>query len=110
MRKENIRREEATRKVMQRPPLLWKEMTYRIFHVHKGDEFVSYDPVTKTLPKVPRRMPVYTITFGLNAGNNLYSIFIPDNGTNGDAILSHYVADGGSSWVNLRFGKCRVLK
>jgi hypothetical protein len=33
---------------------------------------------------------------------------IPDNGTNGDAILSHYVADGSSSWVNLRFGKCRV--
>jgi hypothetical protein len=110
MRKENIGREEATRKVTQRPPPSWKQMTYDIFHVYKGDEFVSHDPVTQALPKVPRNMPVYTVTFGWNVSNTLYSIFIPDNGTNGDAILSHYVADGGSSWVNLRFGKCRVLK
>jgi hypothetical protein len=110
MRKENIKREEATRKVMQRPQLPWKQLTYRIFHVYKGYEFVSHDPVTQALPKEPRNMPVYTVMFGWNSGNTLYSIFIPDNGTNGDAILSHYVADGGSSWVNLRFGKCRVLK
>jgi hypothetical protein len=75
----------------------------------KGDEFVSRDPVTQA-PKEPRNMPVYTITFGWNVSNDLYSIFIPDNGTNADAILSHYVADGSSSWVNLRFGKSRILK
>jgi hypothetical protein len=110
MRKENIKREEAARRVMQRPQLGLKQLTYHILYVYKGDEFVSYDPATQTLPKEPRNMPVYTITFGLNVANNLYSIFIPDNGTIGDAILSHYVADGGSSWVNLRFGKCRTLK
>jgi len=110
MRKENISREQATRKVMERPQPPWKQVTYHIFHVYKGDEFVSFDPVTQTIPKDPTSMPVYTITFGWNVSNNLYSIFIPDNGVNGDAILSHYVADGTSSWVNLRFGKCRVLK
>jgi hypothetical protein len=110
MRKENIGREEAAQKVTQRPPPSWKQMTYDIFHVYKSDEFVSSDPITQALPKEPRRMPVYTVTFGWNVSNRLYSIFIPDNGISGDAILSHYVADGSSSWVNMRFGKCRVLK
>jgi hypothetical protein len=45
-----------------------------------------------------------------STSDNLYSLFIPDNGTNGDAILSRYWADGGSSWVSHRFGKCRVQK
>jgi hypothetical protein len=111
MRKEHIGREEATRKVTQPKPPLWRQpWTYRILHVDKGDEFVSHDPITQSLPKEPRHMPVYTITFGWSSGNTLYSLFIPDNGTNADAILSHYVADGTSSWVNMRFGKCRVLK
>jgi hypothetical protein len=111
MRTEKIKREEATRKVMEPYPQPWKQMAYNIFHVYKGDAFVSRDPITQTLPKEPRSMPVYTVTFGWSAGDTLYSIFIPDEGTtNGDAILSHYVADGGSSWVNMRFGKCRVLK
>jgi hypothetical protein len=29
-----------------------------------------------------------------STSDNLYSLFIPDNGTNGDAILSRYWADG----------------
>jgi hypothetical protein len=110
MRKENIGKDEATRKVTKRPQLSPKQLTYRIFHVHKGGEFVSHDPVTQALPKEPKNMPVYTVTFGWDGGNNFYSLFIPDNGTVGDAILSHSVADGASSWVNLRFGKCRILK
>jgi hypothetical protein len=110
MRRENLKREEAARKVLQRPELPGKRMTYRIFHVYKGDEFVSSGPITLTLPKEPRNMPVYTITFGLNVSNRPHSIFIPDNGTGDGAILTHYVSDGASSWINMRFGRCRTLK
>lgn len=110
MRKEKIGREEAALKVKQRPEPLLKERKYRIFYVYKGDTFVSHDPITQGLPKQPRNMPVYTVVFGWNASNNLYSLFVPGDGTNGEAILSHFVADGSSSWVNLRFGKCRIIK
>lgn len=112
MRKENISRAEALRKATQRPvePLGGSTQTYRIFQVFKGDEFVSHDPITQALPKEPRSMPVYTILFGWNVANRLHSIFIPDGGTDSDAILSRYVADGTSSWISMRFGKCRTLK
>jgi hypothetical protein len=69
MRKEHIGREEATRKATERPQS-WKQMTYHIFYVHKGDESVSRDPVTQALPKLPRSMPVYTIMFGFNVSND----------------------------------------
>jgi hypothetical protein len=111
MRKEHIGKAEATKKVTQPKPPLWRQpWTYRIFYVHKGDEFVSHDPVTQSLPKQPTHMPVYTVTFGYISGNTLYSLFIPDNGGNVDAILSRYWANGTSSWISMRFGKCRALK
>ncbi len=114
MREEHIGREEAARKV-NKPPPPWKQipLTYEIFHVYKGEAFVSSDPITQTLPKEPKYMPVYTVTFGTNyklPGNDLYSLFIPDNGIDGNAIMSHYVADGSDSWISMRFGKCRALK
>ncbi|MBR0974324.1 hypothetical protein [Bradyrhizobium japonicum] len=110
MRKENLGRQEALRKATERPNLGPKQVTYRIFYVHKGDDFVSYDPVTQGLPKEPKSMPVYTVTFGYGFGNTLYSLFVPDNGAPAEAILTRYWADGGASWVNLRFGKCRVIR
>jgi hypothetical protein len=110
MRTEKIGRAEAVRNVQQRPQLGMKQVTYRILHVQKGDTFVSRDPITQALPKEPRSMPTYTVTFGYGFGDSQYSLFVPDNGADAAAILSRYWADGISSWVTMRFGKCRVLK
>ncbi|WP_340672518.1 hypothetical protein [Bradyrhizobium ottawaense] len=110
MRKDNLGRQDALRKATERPQGGPKQISYRILQVLKGDDFVSYDPVTQGLPKEAKRMPVYTVTFGYSFGNTLFSLFVPDNGAPAEAILTRYWADGGSSWVNIRFGKCRVLR
>ncbi|WP_416193510.1 hypothetical protein [Nitrobacter sp. TKz-YC01] len=109
MRTEKIGKEEATRRVAEPRPVM-KQVTYDILGIHKGDEFVSQDPITQALPKKLRNMPVYTLTFGRNDGNSLFTLFVPDDGANGNSILSRYWADGTSSWVSMRFGKCRVLR
>jgi hypothetical protein len=109
MRTDKLGKEEATRRATKRSPVP-KQVTYDILGMQKGDEFVSQDPITQSLPKEPRSMPVYTLTFGSNDNNSLFTLFVPDDGANRSAILSRYWANGTSSWVSMRFGKCRVLR
>jgi hypothetical protein len=107
MRTEKIGREEAVRKARQRRDVPPVPGGYRIFHVHKSSAIYTQDPVTQAPLKQPKEVPLYTISFGWNAGNYFYSVFIPESG---NAILSRYWTNEDSSWVSLRFGKCRTLQ
>jgi hypothetical protein len=102
MRTEKLSREEATRKAQVTYNI---QSGFKIFNVNKIYDTYFNDEITQADLKTPKYVPAYLITFG-DKGSN-YSIYIA--GQSGRAILSKYDSDHtGNSWVNLRFGKCRI--
>jgi hypothetical protein len=106
MRKEKLSKAEATKMVTE--PLI-TPFDFTIYHTERIYDGISVDEVTRKRLNSPRYVPAYLITFG-KIGRS-YSLYVPGKDT--AAILSEYVtADVGgggelSSWINLRFGKCR---
>jgi hypothetical protein len=103
MKKEKISREEATKRATTKQPIV--HYAFTISHAQRIYDTIYIDEINRTPLNPPKNIPADLITFG-EPGSN-YSIYISEN--SGNAILSEYVSDNDGTWVNLRFGKCRIL-
>jgi hypothetical protein len=100
MRKQKISKEEAIAKARSKIRL---RSECNIYSINKISDRTDTDEISRAPLDRPKYTPAYVITFGDSYTN--YSIYISSK-TN-SAILSEYASNNESSWVNLRFGKCR---
>jgi hypothetical protein len=105
MRKENLTKEAATAKVAKLKDVSL-HYDFDIIHTDKIADRTNVDELTQSPLKDPIYTPAYLITFR-DAHSN-YSIYISEKNSN--AVLSEYVSDLDTTWVNLRFGKCRKVR
>jgi hypothetical protein len=80
--------------------------TYKITAHHKSADMIYIDEITNKLFDPPKRVTVHTIIFG--SQTDLFYLYIPES--SGHAILFRPSQMMDSSWVEMRFGKCRKLK
>jgi hypothetical protein len=80
--------------------------SFAVVAYHLYLERIHVDPVTRQLLEPPREVPAHTLI--LSNRYNLYYLYIPES--TGHAILLYPAGNGESSWVGIRFGKCRKLR
>jgi hypothetical protein len=74
----------------------------KIGEVFISQEALFVDPVTGEYLKKPKQQKIYNVFFE----DKLFQMaeFVPQ------AIISYFATDKGNSWLNMKFGKCKILR
>lgn len=79
---------------------------FRIVTHYKSNTRIYFDEVTGKIFDPPKQVPEHTLI--LTNQHNLFYLYIPE--ASGHAILLRPTGNADSSWVNIRFGRCRKIK
>ncbi len=84
-----------------------KDMEYfKIVTHYKSNTRIYFDEVTGKAFHPPKEVPEHTLI--LSNKHSLFYLYIPE--ASGHAILLAPRGEADSSWINIRFGKCRKIK
>lgn len=78
--------------------------SFRVFSHYIGQDDVYINSMTQQPYKEPKKQQLHIYTFGNNRQS--FSLYIPE--ISKKAILIEYSSMEDSSWVNIRFGTCRI--
>jgi hypothetical protein len=101
MKKEKLSRKEATKTVNEKTMIT---KAYKIENVGKMFDLNYVNPVTREIYEKPRYEPSLILQFGDKYDN--YTMYIPSESK--DFIMSSYSTIFGTSYVTMRFGKCKI--